>query len=328
MLGPYSVQRPVASYGSRGSSAGKCTSCAPVGGHLLADDLLDLGQHPQAQREPGVDAGGGAADVAGAHEQPVAGDLGVGRVLAQGADEQRGQAQEHGREPSGARGPSPDARRAAICAVRGRAPRWARARAARGRGARAVPARAGGRPRRDRGVEVGAISALKTFRPPPDGPRRAAPSSDVAAARQVARRHGRDADRRAAAPRLAPVARRAGCAGTTRCPTTPGAARAGRRSRCGCASTTAPGSTSPRRAPASGSPCTSSHDPARRAADRDARRRAAVRRVHRRTGSPSCSRRATSRSRACCGTSGTIAGHRQRLLRRDPARRPDEPVRA
>ena len=30
MFGPYSLQRPVASYGSLGSSAGKWTSCAPA----------------------------------------------------------------------------------------------------------------------------------------------------------------------------------------------------------------------------------------------------------------------------------------------------------
>ncbi len=40
--------------------------------HLLADDVLDLAQHLQAQRQPGVDAGRGAADVAGADEEPVA----------------------------------------------------------------------------------------------------------------------------------------------------------------------------------------------------------------------------------------------------------------
>ncbi len=30
MPSPYSAQRSVISYGSRGSSAGKCTSCAPA----------------------------------------------------------------------------------------------------------------------------------------------------------------------------------------------------------------------------------------------------------------------------------------------------------
>ncbi|MNW58181.1 hypothetical protein D3C74_360280 [compost metagenome] len=58
--------------------------------HLLADDRLDLGEHAQAQREPGVDAGGGTTDVAGAHEELVARDLGVDRVLAQRPQEQGG----------------------------------------------------------------------------------------------------------------------------------------------------------------------------------------------------------------------------------------------
>ena len=56
--------------------------------HLLADDPLDVAQHPHAERQPGVDARRGTADVAGADEQPVARHLGVGRVLAQGAQEQ------------------------------------------------------------------------------------------------------------------------------------------------------------------------------------------------------------------------------------------------
>ena len=56
--------------------------------HLVADDLLDPAQHPQAERQPGVDAGGGAADVAGPDEQPVARHLGVRGVLSQGPHEQ------------------------------------------------------------------------------------------------------------------------------------------------------------------------------------------------------------------------------------------------
>ena len=63
--------------------------------HLLADDRLDVAQHPQAQRQPGVDARRGAADVAGADQQPVAGHLGVDGVLAQGADEQGGHPEDH-----------------------------------------------------------------------------------------------------------------------------------------------------------------------------------------------------------------------------------------
>ena len=68
---------------------------AAHGVHLLAHDVLDLAQRPQPQRQPGVDPGGGPADVAGAHEQAVAGDLGVGRVLAQGSDEGGGESVQH-----------------------------------------------------------------------------------------------------------------------------------------------------------------------------------------------------------------------------------------
>ena len=56
--------------------------------HLVADDLLDLAQHAQAERQPGVDAGRGPADVAGADQEAVARHLGVRRVIAQGADEE------------------------------------------------------------------------------------------------------------------------------------------------------------------------------------------------------------------------------------------------
>ena len=56
--------------------------------HLVTDDLLDLAQHPEAQREPGVDAGSGPADVAGPDEETMARDLGVRRIIAQGADEE------------------------------------------------------------------------------------------------------------------------------------------------------------------------------------------------------------------------------------------------
>ncbi len=39
--------------------------------HLLADDALDLLQHPEAERQPGVDAGGFLAEHPGAQHQPV-----------------------------------------------------------------------------------------------------------------------------------------------------------------------------------------------------------------------------------------------------------------
>ena len=64
--------------------------------HLLADDVLDLAQHAQAERQPGVDARGVAADVAGADEQPVARHLGVVGVVAQGAHEQGRHAEDAG----------------------------------------------------------------------------------------------------------------------------------------------------------------------------------------------------------------------------------------
>ena len=69
--------------------------------HLLADDGLDPAQHPQPQRQPGVDAGRGTADVAGADEQPVARHLGVVRVVTERAHEQGRHAEEaasHGRK--------------------------------------------------------------------------------------------------------------------------------------------------------------------------------------------------------------------------------------
>jgi len=46
--------------------------------HLVADDVLDLAQHAQAKRHPGVNAGGRALDEAGAQHQFLADDLGVG----------------------------------------------------------------------------------------------------------------------------------------------------------------------------------------------------------------------------------------------------------
>ena len=66
--------------------------------HLLADDPLDVAQHPQTERQPRVDAGGGATDVAGPQQQPVARHLGVGRVLSEGAEEEGRHAENHGRK--------------------------------------------------------------------------------------------------------------------------------------------------------------------------------------------------------------------------------------
>ena len=55
---------------------------------LLADDLLDALLHPEAERQQGVDAGAELAQVAGAHQQPMRRHLGVGRVVAQGGEEE------------------------------------------------------------------------------------------------------------------------------------------------------------------------------------------------------------------------------------------------
>ena len=54
---------------------GISTSCAPERVLLLAHDALDVLQHAQAERQPGIDAGAGLADQAGAQHQPVRDDL-------------------------------------------------------------------------------------------------------------------------------------------------------------------------------------------------------------------------------------------------------------
>ena len=79
-----------------GQQPGEVHLLAPDAVHLFAHDPLDLAQGAQSQRQPRVDAGGGAPDVAGAHEQPVAGDLGVSRILAQRSDKGGGQRLKHG----------------------------------------------------------------------------------------------------------------------------------------------------------------------------------------------------------------------------------------
>jgi hypothetical protein len=73
------------------------------GVHLLAHHPLDVAQHSQAQRQPGVDPRRDATDVAGADEQLVARYLRVGRVLAQGPQEQRRHPGQHLGEGSDAR---------------------------------------------------------------------------------------------------------------------------------------------------------------------------------------------------------------------------------
>ena len=61
---------------------------------LLADDLLDLLQHPQAERQPGIDAGRLLPDHAGAQHQPMRDDLRLLRIFLQ--DGQKKPRQSHG----------------------------------------------------------------------------------------------------------------------------------------------------------------------------------------------------------------------------------------
>ena len=63
--------------------------------HLLADDVLDLAQRAQAERQPRVDAGRSAANVAGTHQKLVRVDLGVGRVFTQGSQEESREISKH-----------------------------------------------------------------------------------------------------------------------------------------------------------------------------------------------------------------------------------------
>ena len=65
------------------------------GFHLFTDDVLDLAQYLQAQRQPGVHAGSGAANITSANQQLVAGNLGIYGILAQGAHEEIGKAKYH-----------------------------------------------------------------------------------------------------------------------------------------------------------------------------------------------------------------------------------------
>jgi hypothetical protein len=58
--------------------------------HLLTDDVLDLADRPQSDRQVAVDAGGELLDHARSHHQPVADHLGIGRGLFEGGDEEVG----------------------------------------------------------------------------------------------------------------------------------------------------------------------------------------------------------------------------------------------
>ena len=65
--------------------------------HLLSHDLRHLGEDPLADRQPRIDAARQAPDAPRPQQQPVTVDLGVGRVVAEGA-------QEEARHPHGRRG--------------------------------------------------------------------------------------------------------------------------------------------------------------------------------------------------------------------------------
>jgi hypothetical protein len=58
---------------------------------LVAHDLFDPLQHPQAQGQPGIDPGAGLADHAGAQHETVRDDLRLGGRLLHGRQEISGQ---------------------------------------------------------------------------------------------------------------------------------------------------------------------------------------------------------------------------------------------
>ena len=72
----------------------------PGGVHLLADDVLDVAVDDPPERQPREPARCRTADVAGPHEQPVRGHLGVGRILAKGPQEQGRHPQHPGKIPA------------------------------------------------------------------------------------------------------------------------------------------------------------------------------------------------------------------------------------
>ena len=94
-LSPYSVHLLVASYGSRGSSAGNRISWAPMASISSRTTCSTARNTPQAQRQPAVDARCGTTDIARTHEQFMAGHLGVSRVIAQRSQEQGRHACDH-----------------------------------------------------------------------------------------------------------------------------------------------------------------------------------------------------------------------------------------
>ena len=56
---------------------------------LFANNLFNAAQNREAQGQPRVDTGRGAADIPTTDQELVARDLGVGRVLAKGTDKER-----------------------------------------------------------------------------------------------------------------------------------------------------------------------------------------------------------------------------------------------
>ena len=59
--------------------------------HLATNDVLHPTQHPPAEWQPGVSAGSGAPDVAGPHQEAVARNFRICRVLPESAHEKAGE---------------------------------------------------------------------------------------------------------------------------------------------------------------------------------------------------------------------------------------------
>ena len=88
MLSPMTSQRPDSCQSSAGFRAGRQKFLRADGVHLLAHDLLDFEQGALRQKQIAVNASGKLADVAGAQQKLMAGDLGLGGVFAQRGDEE------------------------------------------------------------------------------------------------------------------------------------------------------------------------------------------------------------------------------------------------
>ena len=79
--------------------------------HLVADGVLDVAVHEEAEGQPGEDARRHPPHVAAAHEEPVARHLGVGRVVTERAQEQGRHPQDHVHTLTAGRRPLSRARR-------------------------------------------------------------------------------------------------------------------------------------------------------------------------------------------------------------------------